>query len=142
MKRCYALVVGIGEYDEPQLLDLSKPRTDAEAIAQLLTDRFEVTLLNDRVTRSRLRKALETLLLKQGKNSDVLIYFTGHGFTAGEDEDGAQGYLATQDCRVDVEGRRILSVLRGVSFQSLSGLIARAEQSDYAAGLLPCKIFY
>ncbi|MBE9063381.1 caspase family protein, partial [cf. Phormidesmis sp. LEGE 11477] len=133
----YALVVGVGEYD--YLPDLSKPRRDAEAMRDVLQtgNRFEVTLLNEGVTRDRLRSALETLLLKRGKNSDVLIYFTGHGFTAGEDEDEAQGYLATQDCRVEMDGDRVLSARKGFSFQSLNGLIAKAELSSLVM-LLDC----
>ncbi len=126
----YALVIGIGEYDH--LPDLLKPKADAEAMRAVLQagNQFEVTLLNVGVTRDRLREALETLLLKRGKNSDVLIYFTGHGFTAGEDEDEAQGYLATQDCRVEIDGNRVLSARKGFSFQSLNGLIAKAELSS------------
>ena len=133
----YALVVGIGDYDHPLLPNLSKPRADAEAMRDALQHDFEVTLLNEGVTRDRLRDALETLLLKRGKNSDVLIYFTGHGFTAGEDEDEAQGYLATQDCRVELEGNRVLSARKGFSFQSLNGLIAKAELSSLVM-LLDC----
>ncbi len=138
MKR-YALVIGIGDYDHGSLPNLSKPKTDAEAMRDVLQadNHFEVTLLNERVTRDRLKDALETLLLKRGKNSDVLIYFTGHGFTAGEDEDEAQGYLATQDCRIEVEGKRVLSVRKGFSFQSLNGLIAKAELSSLVM-LLDC----
>ncbi len=133
----YALVVGIGEYD--YLSSLSKPMRDAEAMRAVLQagNQFEVTLLNERVTRDRLREALETLLLKRGKNSDVLIYFTGHGFTAGEDEDEAQGYLATQDCRVELERNQVLSARKGFSFQSLNGLIARAKLSSLVM-LLDC----
>ena len=136
MKR-YALVIGIGDYDH--LPPLSKPKSDAAAMQDVLqtNNHFEVTLLNKGVTREKLRDALETLLLKRGKNSDVLIYFTGHGFTAGEDEDEAQGYLATQDCRIEIEGKRVLSARRGFSFQALNKLIAKAELSSLVM-LLDC----
>lgn len=72
MKR-YALVVGISEY--AHLKNLSKPADDAEAMRDALQagKNFEVELLNKNVTRQRLREALEVLLLKRGKNSDVLI---------------------------------------------------------------------
>ena len=138
MKR-YALVVGISEYSHSSLPDLSKPKTDAEAMRDVLqaNNNFEVTLLNERVTRDRLKDALETLLLERGKNSDVLIYFTGHGFTAGEDEDEAQGYLATYDCQIEKEGKRVLSARRGFSFQALNKLIAKAELSSLVL-LLDC----
>ncbi|MGB3768471.1 MAG: caspase family protein [Phormidesmis sp.] len=138
MKR-YALVIGISDYSHSSLLNLLKPKTDAEAMRDVLQadNNFEVTLLNERVTRDRLKDALETLLLKRGKNSDVLIYFTGHGFTAGEDEDEAQGYLATQDCQIEKEGKRVLSARRGFSFQALNKLIAKAELSSLVL-LLDC----
>ncbi len=137
MKR-YALVVGIGEYEH--LKDLSKPGTDAEAVRDVLraSKNFEnVALLNEKVTGDRLRSALKTLLWERGKHSDVLIYFTGHGFTAGEDEEDTQGFLATQDCRIEVEGRRVLSARRGLSFRALNGLIAKAELSSLVM-LLDC----
>ena len=136
MKR-YALVVGIGHYNDPDLPNLSKPRTDAEAMAELLRDGgFEVKVLNEEITRERLRDELETLFLKRGK-TDVLFYFTGHGFTAGEDEDEMRGYLATQNCQIDLKGKRILSVRQGFSFQSLNGLINRAELNSLML-LLDC----
>jgi uncharacterized caspase-like protein len=129
MKR-YALIVGIGDYDH--LPNLSKPKADAEAVRDALKHSFEVTLLNKAVTRERLRDALETLLLKRSEPSNVLIYFTGHGFTAGEDEHESQGYLATQNCKIDVDpnSKRVLSAQRAFSFQSLNGLIAEANLSS------------
>ena len=81
----YALVVGISKYKSRHLADLSKPEQDAKAITTLL-DKYgqfdtKPTVLTGAVTQSQLVKALRTLLEKQSVNSDVVIYFTGHGIS-------------------------------------------------------------
>ncbi|MEN8444058.1 MAG: caspase family protein, partial [Cyanobacteria bacterium J06555_13] len=137
----YALVVGIGDYDQSIIPSLSKPKTDAEAVWDTLQESGlyqDVALLNRHVTRSVLQASLETLLLKRGKQSNVLLYFTGHGFTAGEDEYDTQGYLATQDCEVQVVNQKVKTVRNGFSFLSLNGIIEQAELSSLVVFLDCC----
>ena len=142
MKR-YALVVGIGEYTT--LNSLSKPATDAKAVAELLEAHGnfqEVTLVNGtkakpgRVDYAQLQQALNKFL-KQAKSQDALIYFTGHGFTLEESRFAKRGYLAASDCRVTFEDKRIISHLKGFSFDELNGLIQEAELSSLLM-LLDC----
>lgn len=137
----YALVVGIGDYDHPLIQPLSKPKIDAEAVKDILEksgNYQDVVLLNSNVTRARLKTALEILLLKRGKNSNVLLYFTGHGFTAGEDEYDTQGYLSTQNCEIQIVNQKIQSVRNGFSFLSLNGMLAQAEPSSLVVFLDCC----
>ncbi len=135
----YALVIGIGQYQN--LTSLSKPAGDAQAVYDILQthgDFEDVHLLKDAdASQSNLLSALEKLLAQRQRPSDVVVYFTGHGFTAGESQDEEQGYLATYDCWVEEEGVRIVAARKGLSFQRLNKLIERANLSSLVM-LLDC----
>jgi len=144
MKR-YALVIGIGEYDSPNLGALSKPANDARAIAKILKDHGnfqEVTLLSGTRTKpshvdyDKFAQVLEKFL-KQAANQDALIYFTGHGFTLEESRFVKRGYLATSSCKVKFKDKRIISQEEGFSFDDLNGLIQEANLSSLLM-LLDC----
>ncbi|MEO0759988.1 MAG: caspase family protein, partial [Cyanobacteria bacterium J06648_16] len=133
----YALLVGTGQYDSPELNPLSKPEGDAQAMRELLRqgDYIEPLLLLN-PTQKQLIAGLETLF-KQARRSDALIYFTGHGFIAGESDEEEEAYLATRDCRVEWEDTRIVAPRRALSFKRLNKLIAKAELSSLVM-LLDC----
>lgn len=135
MKR-YALVIGIGKYTN--LNELSKPASDAKAVAEVLRQygNFqEVTLFNGTkakpgwVDYKKLDEAL-TKFLQQAANQDALIYFTGHGFTLEESRFVKRGYLATSSCQVELEEGRIVSQKKGFSFDDLNGLVQEANLSS------------
>ncbi len=147
MKR-YALAIGIGQYQH--LKPLSKPAIDAAAVQRILQERgdfsLEIPLLVDgQATQKNVQAALRKILTDQGKGAEVLIYFTGHGFVAGESEYEQKGYLATYDCEIKQAGdspeerlrQRILSAQRGISFEFLNGLVGEAELAGLAV-LLDC----
>ena len=74
----YALVIGIGDY-RYEHWNLKTPEGDAEAVAQLLKQYGQcqqVKVLNGYVYTKELEEALVTLINKQGKNNEVIIYFT------------------------------------------------------------------
>ncbi|MGF1569815.1 MAG: caspase domain-containing protein [Nodosilinea sp.] len=133
----YALIVGIGQYQA--LPPLSKPEGDARTLHDLLKrgDFSDIDLkLNP--TFEQLNTALETLLQQRATRSDALIYFTGHGFTAGETDDDQDGYLATADCEIEVDAQgNLLSQRRALSFKRLNGLVQRANLSSLVM-LLDC----
>ncbi|WP_008312329.1 caspase family protein [Leptolyngbya sp. PCC 6406] len=139
----YALIVGIGHYHVLQ--NLSKPEGDAQTVHDLLKQQGDfdhIHLLNhstvpDGVTFEVLNDALVTLLEKRADRSEVLIYFTGHGFMAGETADDREGYLATGDCQVEMDGDAILSQRRGLSFKRLNKLVGRSKASSLVM-LLDC----
>ncbi|PSB27427.1 caspase family protein [Stenomitos frigidus] len=142
MKR-YALVIGIGKY--ANLNELSKPASDAQAVAEVLKkhgDFQEVILLNGTkakpgwVDSDTLDEAL-TKFLKQAANQDVLLYFTGHGFTVEESEFDQRGYLATSSSKVKFKGKQIISQEDGFSFNKLNGLVQKASLSSLLL-LLDC----
>src|SRR5919202_6206256 len=133
----YALVVGITQYDYPyNFPSLTKPATDAEAMARLLEERGsfqKVTRLpecwnnergcpqvaSDRVTSEHLVQALQTFL-EEADRGDALIYFRGHGFVAADKlnqrQNRKKGYLVTSDSQIET------IAVRGIPFDSLNNL--------------------
>jgi len=105
-----ALIVGINTYDTQHLKNLTSPRKDADAIAQLLIDRGNVQVSRlpafntpidsttpIRVTLTQLETALIQLLLPEGNQipDTVLLYFSGYGLC--KDQDRPTSFLATSD---------------------------------------------
>ncbi len=142
MKR-YALVIGIGKY--ANLNELSKPASDAQAVAEVLRKHGgfqDVKLLNGTKAKpgwldyDTLDEAL-TKFLKQAANQDTLIYFSGHGFTLEESRFVKRGYLATSSCKVKFKDKRIISQEEGFSFDDLNGLVQEANLSSLLM-LLDC----
>ncbi len=76
--RYHALVIGNSSYRN--LPNLEPARADAEAVAELLDDRygFEVTLIQDG-TRYDILSALNELPARLTDDDNPLIYYAGHG---------------------------------------------------------------
>ncbi|MHC5937319.1 caspase family protein [Nostoc sp.] len=69
----YALVVGITDYTN-QFPKLSKPATDAEAVAQVLKahgDFEDIAVLKEKVSTNKLAEALKTLLEQQAVKNEA-----------------------------------------------------------------------
>ena len=99
--RSYALVVGIADYQDPNVPKLHYSERDAQSMFDVLISpeggnfhRENVHLLiGPKATLANLRNELEQWLPGKAKDGDrVLIYFAGHGFLAESD-----GYLAPYD---------------------------------------------
>jgi Caspase domain len=136
----YALVVGITDYKNP-LTNLSKPATDAEAVAQLLKahgDFEDIKLLKGKVTKQRLGEALNILLRQQAVNNEALIYFTGHGITVSDLElETQQAYLGTSDLTIVTQSNQIVEQTGGISLLNLNNLIRDSQLSSLVV-LLDC----
>ena len=85
---------------------------------------------------------METVLIKQGKQAEVLIYFAGHGFVAGKSEFEQQGYLATYDSKLQQEQGELVSAEGSLPFVFLNGLIEKAELAGLAVFLDCCQSEY
>ncbi|WP_051505711.1 caspase family protein [Mesorhizobium sp. WSM2561] len=86
---------------------LRTPVADAEALAKCLTEDhgFDTQLiLNSAATLVGLRKFLEELPKRVGRDDRVLFYFAGHG-TAIDNDKGATGYILPQDADRDSESK-------------------------------------
>jgi hypothetical protein len=111
----WAVVVGVGRYDSPQIARLRYAVDDAEAVARALWEVAgykpeNVVLLTDRSDRKptlrNLKWALGTFLARSaGKGDTVVIYFAGHGApevdVSGKERDGLAKYLVPVDAEPD-----------------------------------------
>lgn len=106
----YALVVGVGKFQAPNIPQLKYSAKDATDFAALLTDpnvgRFHsqnVTVLTDsQATSKNVRSALAAIAAKALNDDIVLIYFSTHGSSPAMDRSKiAAGYLVTYDTEVD-----------------------------------------
>ncbi|MDZ8136823.1 MAG: caspase family protein, partial [Nostoc sp. DedQUE04] len=135
----YALVVGITDYIN-QLSNLTKPATDAEAVAQVLKahgDFEDIVVLKGKVSTNKLAEAFKTLLQQQAVKNEALIYFTGHGITVSDSLGTQQAYLATSDLTIVTQGKQIIEQTGGISLLSLNNLIRDSDLSSLVV-LLDC----
>jgi len=109
----WGLVIGVGNYEDPAILDLNYTEADAQAFYDFLTSpqgggyqkdhvRF---LLNEQATTAAVKAAFRWLISQAGADDLVVIYFAGHGGT-GEDvtvppdeADGVDEYVITYDAQ-------------------------------------------
>ena len=96
-RRAFALVVADGAYRN--LAPLATAKSDGEAIAEVLRDRFgyQTTLLADATFLDTMR-ALTDLGARLRRGDDLLVYFAGHGRLAA---DGGKGYWLPVDAVPD-----------------------------------------
>ncbi|MEV0790936.1 caspase family protein [Kribbella sp. NPDC050459] len=96
-----ALLVAVGQFDDPGLTQLRAPATDAAALAGLLGDPdvggYEVTVLQD-PTIDRLNRALEAFYRDRRRDDVLLVYFSCHGVK----DEGGNLYLSAKDTRLDL----------------------------------------
>ena len=152
MKKGYALVVGISNYQSKALGDLKTPHLNAEAVAQVLEkhgnfpdptrlpakwltseDRYEVAKggKEGKLTSKELIEKLRYLLLEQAKGSEALIYFSGHGIALKSQLSRKQeGFLATYDCEVEMEGGQVTGQKNAISLRELNDLIGDSKVSS------------
>ncbi|MBI4587264.1 MAG: caspase family protein, partial [Candidatus Rokubacteria bacterium] len=111
----WAVIIGIGRYESPDIPKLRYTLPDAEAIYQLLTGpvgfkKEHVLFLTDRTekkpTLRNIKWALGTFLARSAKKDDtVLIFFAGHGAPEvdqrGIERDGFAKYLVPSDAEPD-----------------------------------------
>jgi hypothetical protein len=107
----WAVVIGIGTYERPEISPLKYSVADAEAVYQALLERAgfkrdNVLLLTDRTERKptlrNIKSALGTFLVRSAKKDDlIVIFFAGHGAPEvdprGVEADGLAKYLVPID---------------------------------------------
>ncbi|GAB4025623.1 hypothetical protein GCM10028773_51950 [Spirosoma koreense] len=100
----YALLIGVNEYTDRKLPDLTFPIDDAEKLKRVLTDHYtfpdrNVTVLTN-PTRKGILRAFDELTYKLRKDDNLLIFFAGHGR---QEEKSQQGYWLPADAENDYE---------------------------------------
>ncbi len=100
----YAVIIGISDYQSPQIPDLQFADRDALAFADWikspaggsLPDSNTIVLTNDSATMARVSDALNWLMETCHENDLAIIYFSGHGDVETKMRDG-WGYLLCYD---------------------------------------------
>jgi len=109
----WAVVIGVGDYEDPTIPDLTYTEADAQAFYGFLTSpqgggfqkdhvRF---LLNEQATSTAVKGAFSWLIDQADIDDLVVVYFAGHGGTAKDtsrppdEADGVDEYLVTYDAR-------------------------------------------
>ena len=130
--RVFAAVIGVGDYQDGLIPDLSYSVADAEAFLTYLREDLAVpservfALLDEDATYGAIRRLLRTELRRQAKPTDqVIIYFAGHGapdqFGDVSDGDGVEKYFLPYDTDAqDISGT-------GYPMQELAEALARLE---------------
>ena len=106
--RNLAVVIGVDDYENKSIHNLSTPVSDASAIADLLETDYAykqdklktkvIRLLNEQATLTGIRDLLTKTLpqLQMTEGDRLIFYFAGHGLPR-TNADGPEGYLVPQD---------------------------------------------
>lgn len=120
--RPIALLVGVGDYQDPAIRDLEGPPHDVVAMKRLLGDRFGFaaadirTLVDAEATHDRILAELDQLQTRSKPGDLVFLYFSGHG-TSAQDRDAnlplphTSGAFIPADVRMDSDTRQLMNSL-------------------------------
>ena len=104
----WALVVGINDYQNENILNLRYAVEDALSIKNMLINQYGFPrknvryLIDQEATRSNILKAMSNLTEAAGENDRVVFYFAGHGETEPLGlEEGDMGFLLPFDGDID-----------------------------------------
>ena len=103
-RKSHAIIIGIDKYSNG-ISPLATAVNDARRLAQILEEQYDynITLLVENATRSRLQALFQKELSEQvDPNDRLLIYFAGHG-VALDGDNGPEGYLIPQDATLEEE---------------------------------------
>lgn len=105
-----ALLIGINEYESPDLGDLRGALNDIELIRHVLTTRLGFatenvqTMADAEATRTGILRALEELVSRAGPEDQVYVHYSGHGSQVkdlnGDETDGMDETLVPHDGRM------------------------------------------
>jgi hypothetical protein len=102
----YALLIGVGSYTHPRFASLPATVCDAQAVADVLTDRCGYPSANvqmltgEQATATNIRNALRSLARSTSSQSTVFLYFSGHGGRALESGNWC-AYLCPREANPD-----------------------------------------
>ncbi|MBN2214031.1 MAG: caspase family protein [Bacteroidales bacterium] len=99
--RYYALLVGVDEYGDANLMDLDNPVRDAENLYNVLVSDYcfdkENAVLLKNAKRAEITDALDIMAEKITSDDNFLIFYAGHGWW---DKDANVGYWLPSDARI------------------------------------------
>lgn len=126
LKNSYAIIIGISDYQNPDIADLDYAAADAKSIQSLLTEQYgfredqTYLLMNEAATLQKIRETLG-LLYSVAENSRVLIFYAGHGETIQLKTGGDIGFLVPYDGDMSDQTKLYSTCLPMAEISSLSG---------------------
>jgi WD40 repeat protein/tetratricopeptide (TPR) repeat protein len=141
-----AFLVGIDIYDDKNLDNFSDftSSNDVTRLKECFQHEFSqykvAESLTGYVTEEKLKDGLKNFL-KSEQCNDFLIYFSGHGYQIDLAE-YRQGFLATSDCKLAINGDKIIGQERGLSYQELGSMIAGIKINSLVLILDACHSGY
>jgi Caspase domain len=129
-----AVIIGIDNYADPGINNLTGARNDADEIYQHLIKFGDFTvegdhlLLNEKASAQNIRRAISDLLWKTDECELALFYFSGHGLT----DAYGNGYIAAYD--ID----RNCPLVGGIKMQELRDLMLAAKNKNSIILILDC----
>lgn len=84
-RKMYVFCVGVGDYADPRIHDLTKPPHDADTIAAFFRkgDNEVMVLKDSEATGKNIRKCMKTFFSQVKKNDVIVFFFSGHGIKSG-----------------------------------------------------------
>ena len=88
----YALLIGVSNYPDPEIMNLDKPEEDAEKLYNTLTTYYAFEKENVKLLKSPTREEIITELDKLNRiiteDDNLLVFYAGHGYWDTQDEIG------------------------------------------------------
>jgi Caspase domain len=129
-----AVIVGIDNYNDTAITNLTGAKNDAEELCQHLVryGNFKVEdhhlLINEKASAQNIRRAISDLLWKTDECELSLFYFSGHGLT----DAYGNGYIAPYDMV------RNYPLVFGIKMQEIRDLMLAAKNKKAVMIMLDC----
>lgn len=81
----YVVCVGIGNYSDPKVRNLTKTEADAKAMAEFYKKGTQnvITITGKYATRDQILKSLDSQFARAKAVDKIIFYFSGHGYPGG-----------------------------------------------------------
>jgi len=154
----HALIIGVSEYkyNGPGLSNLDKPVKDAQALYDVLINKYsfttETTILLKNPTREEMIDAFDALTRKVQENDNVLIFYAGHGH---HEKETGFGFWLPSDAKKESRSAWIanstikdyIGAMKSkhtllITDACFSGSIFKTRRVDYAATALKIHEIY
>ncbi len=88
----YALLIGVSEYPDPEIMNLDQPVSDAEKLYNTLTTQYTFEKQNVKLLKSPTREEIIAELDRLNRviteDDNLLVFYAGHGYWDSQDEVG------------------------------------------------------
>ena len=121
----YALIVGVDQYDDLEIIDLDNPVNDAQRFYNVLIDNYsykkEDVVVMSNSTKDEFLIQLDRFSEILNEEDNLLVFFAGHGYW---DENFSEGYWFLRDSqknarRTWLANNTIQSYLRGIKAKNI-----------------------